>query len=123
VINQNFSISYTASADPQVNAIWIFRTADGGGLFYFLASVANTTSTYTDSLPDASLNNLIVAPVGPLTMLPCPAGASLVTWFDGRPLVASKNMVYWAQGPQTTTGVGEQSFQSDKKFLQNSPSR
>jgi hypothetical protein len=116
VTNQSFVLSYTASADPQVNAIWIFRTADGGGLFYFLASVANATSTYTDNLPDTSLNNLIVAPLTP-NNAPCPAGSSLVCWWDGRPWVASKNMVYWALGPQTTTGVGEQSFNLSTNFF------
>jgi hypothetical protein len=113
---QNFVVSYTASSDPQVNAIWIFRTFDGGGLFYFLTSVANATSTYTDSTPDASLNDLIVAPLAP-NNAPCPAGASLVCWFDGRPWVAAKNFVYWALGPQTTTGVGEQSFNLSTNFF------
>lgn len=112
----NFTIGYTASPDPQVNAIWIFRTADGGGLYYFLASVANATSTYVDSIPDTGLNTFIVAPIAP-NNAPCPAGSSLVCWFDGRPWVASKNLVYWAQGPQTKTGVGEQSFNLTTNFF------
>lgn len=118
VINQNFSVSYTASADSQVNAIWIFRTADGGGLYYFLASVANTTSSYVDALPDSSLNTNpgFIATFSP-NNAPCPANSSLVTWWDGRPWVASKNMVYWAQGPQATIGVGEQSFNLTTNFF------
>jgi hypothetical protein len=117
-INQNFIISYIASTDPQVNAIWIFRTADGGGLFYFLASVPNATSTYTDSTPDTGLNSDpgFVATFSP-NNAPCPTGSSLVCWFDGRPWVASKNFVYWALGPQATIGVGEQAFNLSTNFF------
>jgi hypothetical protein len=114
--NQNFVVHYTASTDAQVNAIWIFRTQDGGGIYYFLASVANATSTYTDSLADGSLNTFIVAPLAPGNA-PAPAGSSLVTFWDGRLWVAAKNILYWSQGPQTVTGVGEQSFNLSTNFF------
>jgi hypothetical protein len=114
--SQNITVHYTASADPQVNAIWIFRTLDGGGLFYFDASVANTTGTYVDSNADSALNTFIVATFAP-NNAPCPAGSSLATYWDGRPWVASKNFVYWAQGPQTTIGLGEQSFNLTTNFF------
>jgi hypothetical protein len=114
--SQNFVVSYTASTDPQVNAIWIFRILDGGGIYYFLTQVSNATSTYTDSTPDASLNSAIVAPLLPNNQ-PCPAGASLACWWDGRPWVASNNFLYWAVGPQTTTGIGEQSFNTSFNFF------
>lgn len=109
--SQQFTVSYTASADPQVNAIWLFRILDGGGIYYFLTSVANTTSSYVDNNADSVLNTLITAPLSPNNAV-CPSGSSLVTFWDGRIWVASKNLVYWALGPQVTTGLGEQSFTS-----------
>lgn len=112
----NITVHYTASTDPQVDQIWIFRIADGGGIYYFLADVANATSTYTDSTLDAGLNNLVVAPLLP-NNAPCPAGANLACWWDGRPWVAVKNLLYWAVGPQTITGVGEQSFNTSFNFF------
>ena len=114
--SQNITVAYTASGDAQVNKIWIFRTADGGGIYYFLAEVANATSTYVDSTPDTGLNTDIVAPLAP-NNAPCPSGASLVTFWDGRLWVASKNLLRWAMGPQTTTGVGEQSFNLTTNFF------
>lgn len=116
LVNQQINVSYAASADSQVNAIWIFRIQDGGGIFYFLTSVANTNGTYVDNLPDTSLVTGIVATFAP-NNAPCPAGASLVTWWDGRPWVAAKNFIYWALGPQATTGLGEQSFNLTTNFF------
>lgn len=106
--SQNVTVSYTASADPQVNAIWIFRTTDGGGTYYFLAQVANATSSYTDSTADSGLNTFEVAPLSP-NQAPCPAGASLVTSWDGRLWVSSGRTIYWTQSG-TTLGVGDESF-------------
>lgn len=114
--SQNITVSYTASSDPQVNKIWIFRIADGGGIYYFLAAVANATSSYVDSIADSGLNTDITAPLSP-NNAPCPAGSSLVTFWDGRLWVADKNFVYWALGPQVVTGVGEQSFNLSTKFF------
>lgn len=114
--SKKFTVSYTASTDPQVNQIWIFRTQDGGGVFYFLAAVTNATSTYSDNNADSVLNTLIVAPFAP-NNAPCPAGSSLVTYWDGRPWVAAKNFLYWAMGPQATTGVGEQAFNLTTNFF------
>lgn len=113
---QTFQVTYTASADAQVNAIWIFRIADGGGIYYFLTSVANTTGSFIDSIADTGLNTFIIAPLVP-NNAPCPAGSSLVTFWDGRIWVISKNFVYWAQGAQTTTGVGEQAFNLTTNFF------
>lgn len=114
--SKNISVSYTASPDPQVNAIWIFRIQDGGGIFYFLTSVTNVSGTYVDSTADAGLVTGIVAPLVP-NNAPCPAGASLVTDWDGRPWVAAKNFIYWALGPQVTTGLGEQAFNLTTSFF------
>lgn len=114
--SQNITVNYTASADAYINAIWIFRTQDGGGIYYKVAEVANATSSYTDSTADGSLNTLIVAPFSP-NNAPCPSGSSLISFWDGRIWVASKNLLYFAQGPQTVTGVGEQSFNLTTNFF------
>jgi hypothetical protein len=106
--SKNFSVGYTASSDTQVDKIDIYRTADGGSIFYFLAEVTNATSSYTDSLPDTSLNNLLVAPLTGND--PPPSGISLTVFHEGRMWVVSGNKVYFGSGPDVTNGVPEESF-------------
>ena len=98
-----------------MDKIWIFRTDDGGGLYYFLAQVNNATSTYTDSTVDSGLNDDIVAPLNPLNAPP-PTGANLVCFWSGRLWVAVKNILYFAMGPDCTTGVGEEAFIASNQF-------
>jgi hypothetical protein len=113
--NQNITVNYAASSDAQVDKIWIFRTDDGGSLYYFLAEVNNATSSYTDSTVDSGLNDDIVAPLNPLNAPP-PTGANLVCFWSGRLWVAAKNILYFAMGPDCTTGVGEEAFIAANQF-------
>lgn len=112
--SQNITVSYTASTDPQVDKIDIYRNDDGGGIFYYLATVANATSTYTDSIPDSGLNNDIIAPL--VGNEPPPSGISLVVFYLGRMWVATGNKVYFGSGPDCTNGVPEEAFYNKNNF-------
>lgn len=53
-------ITLTASPDPQVDMIDLYRTTDGGdGSWYFVQEQANTTATVTDSAADEALGRLM----------------------------------------------------------------
>lgn len=45
----------TASADTQVDYKRLYRTTAGGGVWLYVAQVANATTTYTDNATDATL--------------------------------------------------------------------
>src|SRR6185437_9488774 len=96
-----------ASADAQVDKIDIYRTVDGGSLFYFVAEVANATSSFTDNTADSALNTALIAPLA-LSNNPPPAGMSLVTWHQDRLWGASGNLLYFSAGPDCTNGVAEE---------------
>jgi len=105
---KNVVVSYVASSDSQVDKIDIYRNNDGGSIFYFLAEVANATSTYTDSTADSGLNNDLVAPLTGND--PPPTGMSLAVFHEGRIWGVVGNKVYFGSGPDVTNGVGEESW-------------
>lgn len=113
-VSKNIGVGYTASGDGQVDKIDIYRNNDGGSIFYFLATVNNGTSTYTDSTADSGLNNDLVAPLTGND--PPPSGVSLVVFHQGRMWVAVNNKVYFGSGPDVTNGVAEESFYSPNVF-------
>lgn len=51
------TVGYTASSDAQVSNIRIYRTTDGGTDYYLLTTVVNATSSYNDSVADATLQD------------------------------------------------------------------
>jgi hypothetical protein len=106
--SKNIVVGYTASPDSQVDFIDIYRNNDGGSIFYFNASVANSTGTYTDSITDSGLNNDLVAPLTGND--PPPTGMSLAIFHQGRMWGVVGNKVYWGSGPDTTNGVPEESW-------------
>lgn len=105
--NLQYTIGYTASPDAQVDTISIFRILDGGSLYYWVADVANATSSYVDNNADSALNTDIVAPIAHANDAP-PSGLSLVTWHQDRLVGASGNLLYFSAGPDTITGVAEE---------------
>jgi hypothetical protein len=114
--DQQVTVGGSGSSDPQVDKIVIWRTDDGGSLFYYLTDIANaSTWSYTDSTPDAGLNTDIVAPINGINNPP-PTGSSLCIFHMGRVWVASGNYVYYGAGGDTTTGVPEESFPPANNF-------
>ena len=113
--SKNISVGYTASTDAQVDKIDIYRNDDGGAVYYFLAEVSNATSSYTDSTPDAGLDDLLIAPVADVNNPP-PSGMSLTVWYAGRLWGASGNTLYYSGGPDTLNGVGPEAWPPINNF-------
>jgi hypothetical protein len=113
--SKNITVSYTASGDSQVTNIWIFRTVDGGSLYYFLAQVANTTTSYTDSTADSGLNTLLIAPISGVNNPP-PAGMAHVAFYAGYAWGSVGNVLYFSNGPNTTLGSGTESWPASNNF-------
>jgi hypothetical protein len=110
LVLNNITLQGSSSSDPQVDKVDIYRTYDGGSVYYYLATVNNGgTWNYTDSTPDNGLNDFIVAPLSHSNDAP-PAGISLVKFHMGRMWVAVGNLLYFAGGPDVTNGVPEEAF-------------
>lgn len=107
------------SADSQVDTVEIYRTKQGGGVYYFLADITNTvgtgTWTYYDGIPDANLNTLIIAPTADSNDPP-PPGISILVWYAGRLWAIKGNTIYYSGGPDTTNGVGEECWPPANNF-------
>jgi hypothetical protein len=114
--SKQFGVGYTASADAQVDKINIFRTLDGGSIYYFLIEVANATSSYTDTTTDANLNTAISAPINHAND-PLLAGASNLVFHLGRLFAAINNKVYFAGGGDTLIGVPEEAWPPANVFV------
>lgn len=116
--SKNVTVQGSRSTDAQVDKVDIYRTKDGGAIFYFLAEIANPPSgtwSYTDSTADSGLNTSIIAPVAHVNDPP-PSGLSLLTWYAGRLWGASGNTLYFSGGPDTTNGVGTEAWPPGNNF-------
>lgn len=114
---QQITLSGASSADTQVTNVEIYRTLDGGSIYYLLASITNTGSSwsYVDTTPDASLNLETIAPQNHQNDPP-PAGGSLVCYWRGRLWLAVGNKLYFATGPDVTNGSPEESWSPANVF-------
>ena len=105
-------IPVTASTDPQVNQIRIYRTTDSGGGNQFFeiqnSPFPNTTATLQDTTVDTALQVTSQAEIN-LGNTPPPAGIINLEWFAGR-LWGSTGSTLWAStGPETLSGTAPQS--------------
>lgn len=110
--SKEFNLSGARSTDPQCDKIDIYRTDDGGGDFFYVATIDNPPSgtwSYTDNNADSALNDNLLAPQDHANDPP-PTGISLVCFHIDRMFVAVDNLVYFAGGPDTTNGIPEESF-------------
>jgi hypothetical protein len=106
------NISGIGSADPQVDTIEIYRTADGGKTYYFLTDIKNPAPvsgvaqpwTYQDFQPDfpsatqPGLNMLVLAPTAHFNDPP-PVGLINIVQFFGRLWGSVGSTVYCSEGP------------------------
>lgn len=109
--SHSVQISLVASADPQVNLIHVFRTADGGSTYFELPTspYANSSTPVTDSAADTTLNTLSIAPL-PGNNNPPLTGLINLCFHMGRMWGSIGNVVYYSGGPETTNGDGNQAF-------------
>ncbi len=100
-------VGVTASTDPQVNQIRVYRTTDsGGGNQFFEISNSpfpNTTTTIQDTTPDTSLQVTSQAEIN-LGNTPPPVGLTNMEWFAGRMWGSLANILFASTGPETLSG-------------------
>lgn len=114
----NVSVTLTASLDPQVNQIRLFRTTDSaavgttGGTFFELPTspYANTSGAVTDNAADTTLNTFSIAPIPGFNDPPTPMLG--MRYFSGRIWGFNNNKVYFSGLEEIPNGVPEESFVS-----------
>ena len=102
-VAQGVQISLTASTDPQVNQIRVFRTTDTGtGAVFFelpTSPYPNTTATVVDNAPDNILQVTQAVTLNSLAFSPPPAGLVNIEWYAGRLWGSVGNLLYFSAGP------------------------
>ena len=116
-------VPVVASADPQVNQIWVFRTLDGGATYFALPSnpYPNTTTTIQDSNLDASLLLTALADVTGLNTPP-PSAFSAFSYYQGRIWGSVGNVVYYSSGPDLGNILGNGNEGVPPKYFFTFPS-
>lgn len=121
--NYNSSDSGTVT----LNAIEIYRIADGGSIWYFDSALVNpgggSTWTYDDFVPDAQLNNFVPAPINHQNDPPPGQAGSLITgggtilaWWMGRNWMAVGSSLYFDGGPDVLNGVPQECWPPANTF-------
>jgi hypothetical protein len=106
-------VTLTASTDPQVDQIRVFRTTDGGGGTYFelpTSPYVNTSTNVTDAAADASLQIGSIAPTPTFNDPPTPFRG--MSYFSGRIWGFTGNKVWFSGLEEINQGVPEESFPS-----------
>lgn len=78
------------SSDPQVTAKNIYRTVRYGTEFFWLATISNDQTGFTDSIPDMALGELMAEDHDPI-----PNG-KFSAWWDERLWVSGDDVVYYS---------------------------
>lgn len=108
-----------ANIDPQADYVAIFRSTDGFTTPLLEPGFVNSPYTvpltqylrngYTDTIPDAELNNLVQG-ANALENTPPPIGAQNLSYHLNRVWFSIGNIVYWTTGPLATVGNGIDGF-------------
>ena len=110
------------SVDPQIDQIWLWRTVQGGSVLLLLDTIPNPAIgvaanwSYTDFLPDTSLNTQIIAPIADANDPP-PVGITALTYHLGRMWGAVGNIVYNSEGPDVTAGNGNTAWNPSDLYI------
>lgn len=104
--------------NPQIDQIWLFRTAQGQSTLVFLDAIPNFGAeaiTYYDTIADTSTyGNQALIPQIPAPIAhqndPPPAGMTAPVYHLGRVWYILDNLVGFSGGPDTITGNGNTAF-------------
>ena len=135
IVSQNFTtdvvgppnnglaiLSGTFPTDKQIDAVWIWRTVQGGGVMFFDASIPNPTPGtasnwyFEDFIPDTSLNEDIEAPIADENDPP-PVGITALTYHLGRIFGGLGNSVRYSDGPDVNAGNGDTAWNPSNIFI------
>lgn len=114
----NVQVTLTASTDPQVNQIHVYRSTDSittgsiAGVYFELPNspVNNANQTLNDLADDLSLNVNSIAPTPGANDPPTPGMNPI--YFAGRIWLFKNNQVTFSDLEECIAGVPEESFQS-----------
>ena len=88
--NQIVRVAFTASPDPQVDKVRIYRTRDGGATYFFLAELADTAGFYDDKTTDLALPDS--DPMDEFVNYPPPTPMRLIVpWVQANRLIGVAN--------------------------------
>jgi hypothetical protein len=108
------------SADPQVDVIVLFRTAQGGSTLLEMDEIANPGGgipwTYFDQIPDTDLDVEIEAPIAGANNPP-PIGFLPSAYHLGRIWGFVGNRLIYSAGPDALIGSGSEAFPPNNYFL------
>lgn len=117
---ENVEVTVVASTDPQVNQLWLFRTTDGGSIYYALPTnpYPNTTTTITDDIADADLITTQLAATAYQNTV-TPVGTQDPVFHMGRIWIHVGNVVYYSSGPDlgNILGNGNEGFPPANNFV------
>jgi hypothetical protein len=116
--NKLVTLQGSVSPDSQSDTIQIYRTAQGGSIELLLDEIempSSGTWTYTDISPDDNLGTTEAQIAN--SNDPPPTGAINLEYHLGRIFVSVGNTVYYAAGPDTTNGNGNQAFPPLNSFI------
>lgn len=111
------------STQSGVDTIILYRIAQGGSTFLYLAEFPNPPSgqkwTYIDNIPDSGLNETIQAQVGG-EGTPLPSGATCLAYHLQRIFAAVGNVVYVSSGPDAIASTSSGNAGFDTTFTAQS---
>jgi hypothetical protein len=111
IIGTGVTLTGLGSGDTQCDRNDLYRTTDGGALFYYCASDNNvdgsTSWSIFDNIQDVSLNSTLVGPIAHVNDAP-PAGLINLTYYMGRLWGTVGNLVYFTAGPDCTNGNADE---------------
>lgn len=114
----NVQVTLTASTDPQVNQIRVFRSTDSvatgttAGTFFEIPTspFPNSNANITDNAADSNLNISSIAPFPGFNDPPTPGQS--IAYYSGRVWMLSNNKVVFSGLEEIINGVPEESFPS-----------
>lgn len=110
--SQNINVSGNTSTDPQVDQVALFRTTDGGSIYFEHPSSPVAYATWVASgLTDSSADTALTSVQAPLHGFnnPPPRGKSCV-WYAGRIWTTSSDRVNFSGFEEINIGVKEEAW-------------